>query len=98
KKVPERRTSPEWVRARSIRNGVISTRVEKRKRHNERLGSASVAAHSLALAAAAPFRAFWRLVRTGSPAIASYPLYVALGRVLAEFGYAREQYRQPEKN
>jgi hypothetical protein len=25
-------------------------------------------------------------------------VYVALGRVLAEFGYANEQYRQPEKN
>ena len=29
---------------------------------------------------------------------AIYPVYVALGRVLAEFGYANEQYRQPEKN
>ena len=27
-----------------------------------------------------------------------YPIHVALGRVLAEFGYANEQYRNPEKN
>jgi hypothetical protein len=39
-----------------------------------------------------------RLVGSGSLSISLYPIYVALGRVLAEFGYANEQYRQPEKN
>jgi hypothetical protein len=39
-----------------------------------------------------------RLASTGSPSNAIYPVYVAVGRVLAEFGYANEQYRQPEKN
>ncbi|RWD76403.1 MAG: glycosyltransferase family 2 protein, partial [Mesorhizobium sp.] len=39
-----------------------------------------------------------RLARTGSLTTGLYPVYVALGRVLAEFGYANEQYRQPEKN
>jgi hypothetical protein len=53
---------------------------------------------SLALLAASPARALLRLLRTGSPAIASYPIYVAIGRLASEFGYANEQYRQPEKN
>ena len=52
----------------------------------------------MALLAASPFRALSRLAATGSPSIASYPIYVALGRTLAEFGYANEQYRQPDKN
>ncbi|TIW02208.1 MAG: glycosyltransferase family 2 protein, partial [Mesorhizobium sp.] len=53
---------------------------------------------SLALLAASPLRGAIRLARTGSLTTALYPVYVALGRVLAEFGYANEQYRQPEKN
>lgn len=96
--VPARRIEPDWIRARALRNGVISTLVEKKKRAGERLGPQLVVAKSLALLAASPLRGFLRLVETGSPSIAMYPVYVGLGRVLAEFGYANEQYRQPDKN
>ena len=96
--VPARRLEADWIRARSLRNGVISTLVEKKKRASDPLGKLHVFARSLALLAASPFRALSRLAATGSPSIASYPIYVALGRTLAEFGYANEQYRQPEKN
>jgi hypothetical protein len=53
---------------------------------------------SFALLAASPVRAIGKWSETGSLATGIYPVYVALGRVLAEFGYANEQYRQPEKN
>lgn len=96
--VPARRLERDWIRKRSLRNGVISTLVEKKKRSASPFGNIRVAAKSLALLAASPLRGFVRLMRTGSPAVALYPVYVALGRVLAEFGYANEQYRQPEKN
>ncbi|WP_192181809.1 glycosyltransferase family 2 protein [Mesorhizobium amorphae] len=96
--VPARRVAADWIRARSLRNGVISTLVEKKKRAGRPLAGAKVFAKSLALLAASPLRGAVRLVRTGSPATALYPIHVALGRVLAEFGYANEQYRQPEKN
>jgi hypothetical protein len=96
--VPPRRLEADWIRARSLRNGVISTLVEKKKRAGTPLANVRVFAKSLALLAASPFRALARLARTGSPAIGVYPIHVALGRVLAEFGYANEQYRQPEKN
>ena len=96
--VPSRRTEADWIRARSLRNGVISTLVEKKKRSGTPLANIKVFAKSLALLAASPFRAFLRLVESSSPQIAVYPIYVALGRVMAEFGYANEQYRQPEKN
>jgi hypothetical protein len=96
--VPPRRVEADWIRARSLRNGVISTLVEKKRRAGAPLASARVLAKSLALLAASPFRALARLATTGSPAIGVYPIHVALGRVLAEFGYANEQYRQPEKN
>lgn len=96
--VPARRVEADWIRARSLRNGVISTLVEKKKRAGEPFARARVAAKSLALLAAAPFRAAARLIATGSPANAIYPIHVALGRLGAEFGYANEQYRQPEKN
>ncbi|TGT87602.1 MULTISPECIES: glycosyltransferase [unclassified Mesorhizobium] len=96
--VPARRVETNWIRARSLRNGVISTLVEKKKRAGTPFAGAKVFAKSLALLAASPLRGMMRLARTGSPAIAIYPVHVALGRVLAEFGYANEQYRQPEKN
>jgi glycosyltransferase involved in cell wall biosynthesis len=96
--VPPRRVEADWIRARALRNGVISTLVEKKKRAGAPLANVRVLAKSLALLAASPFRALARLAGTGSPAIAVYPIHVALGRVLAEFGYANEQYRQPEKN
>ena len=60
------------------------------------LAGVKVFAKSLALLAASPFRGLIRLARTGSPAIAIYPVHVALGRVMAQFRYANEQYRQPE--
>jgi GT2 family glycosyltransferase len=96
--VPARRLEADWIRSRSLRNGVISTLVEKKKRSADPLGAIRVFAKSLALLGASPFRALAQLAATGSPSIASYPIYVALGRTLAEFGYANEQYRQPEKN
>jgi glycosyltransferase involved in cell wall biosynthesis len=96
--VPARRLEADWIRSRSLRNGVISTLVERKKRAADPLGRPRVFAKSLALLAASPLRALGRLGKTGSRSIASYPIYVALGRVLAEFGYANEQYREPEKN
>jgi glycosyltransferase involved in cell wall biosynthesis len=96
--VPARRVEFGWVRARSLRNGVISTLVEKKKRAGEPFGNLRVALKSLALLGASPLRAAIRLVKTGSLANASYPILVGLGRVMAEFGYANEQYRNPEAN
>ncbi len=96
--VPARRVEADWIRARALRNGVISTLLEKKKRAGEPFGGLRVVAKSLALLAASPFRATVRLIATGSPSAAIYPVYVALGRIGAEFGYANEQYRTPEKN
>lgn len=96
--VPARRVEADWIRARSLRNGVISTLVEKKKRAGTPFAGAKVLLKSLALLAASPLRGAVRLARTGSLTTGLYPIYVALGRVLAEFGYANEQYRQPEKN
>jgi GT2 family glycosyltransferase len=96
--VPARRVERDWIRARSLRNGVISTLVEKKKRAGTPLAGAKVFLKSLALLGASPLRGLARMARTGSLSIGLYPVYVAAGRVMAEFGYANEQYRQPEKN
>ncbi|TIM40819.1 MAG: glycosyltransferase family 2 protein, partial [Mesorhizobium sp.] len=96
--VPARRIEADWIRARSLRNGVISTLVEKKKRAGTPFAGTRVFLKSLALLAVSPFRGAARLARTRSLATALYPIHVAVGRVLAEFGYANEQYRQPEKN
>lgn len=96
--VPARRIEADWIRARSLRNGVISTLVEKKKRAGERMGAARVLAKSLALLSLSPLRSARWLATTGSISVAMYPVYVGLGRVMAEFGYANEQYREPDKN
>jgi GT2 family glycosyltransferase len=96
--VPERRTESDWIRARSLRNGVISTLVEKKQRAKEPLGGLRTFAKSLALLAASPFRAALNSFKSGSVSIGLYPVYIGVGRVLAEFGYSNEQYRNPEKN
>ncbi|GGA78744.1 glycosyl transferase [Brucella endophytica] len=96
--IPSRRLERDWIRARALRNGVISTLVEKRKRANEPLGQLRIMLKSLALLAFSPFKAAVNAIKSGSPATGLYYIHVGLGRVLAEFGYANEQYRQPEKN
>lgn len=96
--VPARRLEADWIRDRSLRNGVLSTWVEKRRRAGTPFARTRVFLKSLALLAASPLRGGYRLMRTGSVAVALYPVHVAIGRVLAEFGYANEQYRHAEKN
>jgi glycosyltransferase involved in cell wall biosynthesis len=96
--VPPRRLEGDWIRARSLRNGVISTLVQKRRDAGKPLGRLRVTAKSLALLAVSPLRALKLLARTRWPSHAAYPILVASGRLLAEFGYSNEQYRQPEKN
>lgn len=96
--IPSRRLERDWIRARGLRNGVISTLVEKRKRANEPFGQFRVILKSLWLLAFSPFKAVVKTLKSGSPASGLYYIHVGLGRVLAEFGYANEQYRQPEKN
>jgi GT2 family glycosyltransferase len=96
--VPARRTEWDWVRARALRNGVISTLVENKKRRDQPMGRLIVIGRSLALLATAPLRMAARLAKGEPFSTATYPIHVALGRVGAEFGYANEQYREPEKN
>lgn len=95
--VPSRRTERSWITARSVRNGLISALIQRK--HTPGLwGRLKVMAKSLALLGASPFRSVLLAVQTGSLYNGSYHMMVAAGRVLAEFGYTIEQYRQPEKN
>ena len=96
--IPSRRLQGDWIRARSIRNGVISTLVERGKRAREPFGRAKVIARSLALLGASPLRGLAAMLRTGSVSTGLYPVLVGIGRVIAEFGYTNEQYRNAEKN
>lgn len=95
--VPARRTSSSWVRARSLRNGAISTMLEHR-RDSSFGGRVKTFAKSLALLAASLPRGIrlWR--KTGLFSAGLYHFYVAVGRLMAEFGFVNEQYRNPEKN
>jgi GT2 family glycosyltransferase len=96
--VPERRTRRDWIRARAVRNGVISTLVQRRRLQGRPAAALQVAAKSLALLALSPFRAVMTVLVTGSAARAAYPMEVAIGRLIAHFGYWHEQYREPEKH
>jgi GT2 family glycosyltransferase len=95
--VPARRTERSWITARSLRNGLISAIIQ-RKHNPGLLGRVKVIGKTLALCAASPFRSLilWR--ETGSFYAGSYHMMIAAGRLMAEFGYTIEQYREPEKN
>jgi glycosyltransferase involved in cell wall biosynthesis len=95
--VPRRRTERSWITARSLRNGLISVLIQ-RKHAPGIIGRGRIVAKSLLLLAASPFRSLLLAARTGSLYAGSYHMMVAAGRILAEFGYAIEQYREPEKN
>ncbi|MCX8281995.1 glycosyltransferase [Phyllobacterium sp. 0TCS1.6C] len=96
--VPERRVEASWIRARALRNGVISSLIERRKHAGGAFGRTKTTLKSLALLAASPARGAVAALKSGSLSIGAYPIYIGLGRVLADFGYSNEQYRQPEKN
>ncbi len=96
--MPSRRTEPDWIRTRGLRNGVISTLVEKKRRSGELFGGLRTLAKSAALLLASPLRAGAALLQGNSLTVASYPVLVGLGRVMGEFGYINEQYRNAEEN
>ena len=95
--MPARRTKSDWLNFRGIRNGSISALIEIRAAAGlpARL---KIWAKTFALLAASPFRSLALFIKTGSPIISIYHVNVALGRLLMEFGFAKEQYREPEKN
>ncbi len=95
--VPARRTERSWITARSLRNGLISALIQRK--HNPGLsGRLGVLAKTLGLLAASPFRSLALWSKTGSFYAGSYHMMIAAGRILAEFGYTIEQYREPDKN
>ena len=95
--IPARRTELSWIRARSLRNGAISALLEHRAAPGP-AGRIKTVAKSLALLAVSPFRglSLWRSAQL--PSAGLYHLYVAWGRLMMEFGFVNEQYRNPEKN
>ncbi|MBP1861890.1 glycosyltransferase family 2 protein [Rhizobium herbae] len=95
--IPARRTEMSWIRARSLRNGAISALLEHRAAPGL-AGRARTVAKSLALLAVSPFRgvSLWRSSKL--PSAGLYHFYVAWGRLMMEFGFVNEQYRNPEKN
>jgi glycosyltransferase involved in cell wall biosynthesis len=94
--VPANRLERSWLRARGIRDGVISTLVEKGRRSAQPLGSARVFVKSIALLVLSPLKAVLEARRLGSLQNSLYYVHVGLGRTLAHFGYADEQYRHTD--
>ncbi|MEO1700960.1 MAG: glycosyltransferase [Pseudomonadota bacterium] len=93
--IPENRVTWDWIQKRALRNGELSARIEHRDRAEKSWGRAKTIARTAALLAASPARAAVRFARSGVVLNALYPIHVALGRAMSEFGYANEQYRNP---
>ncbi|HEX2018977.1 MAG TPA: glycosyltransferase [Aurantimonas sp.] len=94
---PPRRMEFSWLNARGMRNGALSSIIERRRQGGRR-GDLRRFAKSAALLAASPFRSAALAARTGSAIAGLYPMQVAIGRLLAEFGIVNEQYRRPDQN
>jgi len=95
--LPSRRAEFSWLNARSLRNGAISSILEKRQRPGIP-GRVRTLVKSFALLAASPWRGLRLGMQTGSAVIGLYHIQVALGRLMEEFGMVNEQYRNPESN
>ncbi|MEM0899815.1 MAG: glycosyltransferase [Pseudomonadota bacterium] len=93
--IPETRVTRDWIIKRSLRNGELSARIEHRARAKQSFGRLITIARSIALAGAAIPRSGVAYLKHGSFLNGFYHLYVALGRLLSEFGYVNEQYRNP---
>lgn len=96
--IPSRRLEGDWIRNRGLRNGMLSTWIEKRKRSQELFGNSKTFLKSLAILCLSPLKALVKGLQTKSLSIGLYYIHVGLGRVAAHFGYNHEQYRNPEKN
>ena len=96
--VPARRLEKDWIRARGLRNGMISTMIERRRRKDELFGRTRVLLKSFALLGLSPVKALRKAVQAQSFSVGAYYIHVGLGRVMAHFGYEHEQYRNPDKN
>lgn len=96
--IPARRLEADWIRSRAMRNGMISTMVERRRRANEPYGNFINFSRSLAILAFSPIKAALKAIKSRSLNIGLNYIYVGLGRFMAHFGYQHEQYRTPEKN
>ncbi len=95
--MPARRTERSWITARGLRNGQISSLIEKKAALN--LGDHGKRwVKTAGLVALSPFRAVKLATHTRSWIIGQYHINVAIGRIMAEFGLATEQYRKPEAN
>lgn len=96
--VPARRLEADWIRTRAMRNGMISTMVERRRRAHQPFGRFINFGRSLAILAFSPVKALIKGLQTQSLSIGLNYIYVGFGRFMAHFGYEYEQYRAPEKN
>lgn len=100
--VPPQRTRFRWINARSLRNGGLSSIIEKRSyqraQHSKFSARMRTIMKTMALLALAPFRSFALGIRTKSFIAGLYPIQIAIGRILQEFDQINEQYRDPEAN
>lgn len=94
--IPENRVTRAWITSRALRNGQLSALIEHRARQGTSGARFKTIAHSLVLALASVPRAAIKLVTTRSVLSALYPIHIAAGRLASEFGYANEQYRNPQ--
>ncbi|MEL6920044.1 MAG: glycosyltransferase [Pseudomonadota bacterium] len=94
--IPENRMTWDWIQKRSLRNGELSARIEHRDRAKQSFGRAITLGRTVGLLGAAPLRAALKFTKTGSVLSSLYPVHIALGRTMSEFGYANEQYRNPQ--
>ena len=96
--VPARRVTWDWIQKRSLRNGQLSALIAHRQARGSVFNNIKVVIHSLALLIVSPLRALVQFVKSGSVLSSLYPVHIAMGRIASEFGYANEQYRNPEQN
>jgi hypothetical protein len=93
--VPPERMRSAWILRRGLRIGAINYLLE-RSAAATRLAALGAHAKTIGLFALVPWRFVASLARNEGVLAASHPLTIALGRLLAAFGWETEQYRAEE--
>lgn len=90
--VPVERMEPKWIMTRSLRTGIINYSIDRARRPGLK-GAALLHAKNVVSLGLSLVRAISVFAKTGQALVATHPVLMSVGRVLASFGITLSPYK-----
>jgi glycosyltransferase involved in cell wall biosynthesis len=90
--VPVERMEPKWIMTRSLRTGIINYSIDRARRPGLR-GAVMLQAKNVISLGLSLVRAVSVFAKTGQPLVATHPVLLSVGRVLASIGITLSPYK-----